>query len=308
MLTTLKDAPRSSFTKRATAEEVTAGLDLSGKLAVITGATAGIGRETARVLALRGAHVVALGRTKDKAAGAVAGLPGTFTPMACELTDLASVAACADEVAALQKPVDMLICNAGIMALPELEQVDGIEKQLFVNHFSHFVLVNRLLDAVKAAPQGRVVNLSSGGYALAPKGGVEFDNLSGARDYAGWKMYGQSKMANILFTRELARRLLGSAATANAVHPGAVNTDLSRHMSGVARFFIGMFGWAVLKTPAQGAATSCHVAASPLLSKVNGLYFADSNPEHVKRPEMEDAALAAKLWAVTEEKTKAYLR
>jgi NAD(P)-dependent dehydrogenase (short-subunit alcohol dehydrogenase family) len=163
------------------------------------------------------------------------------------------------------------------------------------------------MGAVKAAPQGRVVNLSSGGYALAPPGGVEFDNLSGERDYAGWKMYGQSKMANILFTRELAKRLEGSAATANAVHPGAVQTELSRHMGGFAQFMIGLIGGLVLKSPAQGAATSCHVAASPILSKVNGLYFADSNPELVKRPEMEDAALAAKLWAVTEEKTKDYL-
>lgn len=307
MLTAFKDAPRSGFTKRSTAEDVTAGLDLSGKLAVVTGATAGIGRETTRVLAKRGAHVIALGRTKEKAANAVAGFSGAITPMACELTDLASVKACADQIKALGKPVDLLINNAGIMALPKLEQVNGIEKQLFVNHFSHFVLTNRLMDAIKAAPQGRVVNLSSGGYALAPKGGVEFDNLSGERDYAGWKMYGQSKMANILFTRELARRFEGSAATANAVHPGAVNTELSRHMGGLAQFFIGLIGGLVLKSPAQGAATSCHVAASPTLSKVNGLYFADSNPEVVKRPEMEDAALAAKLWAVSEEKTKDYL-
>jgi NAD(P)-dependent dehydrogenase (short-subunit alcohol dehydrogenase family) len=307
MLTALKDAPRSGFTKRSTAAEVTAGIDLSGKLAVVTGATAGIGRETARVLAERGAHVIALGRTKDKAAAATAGFRGHITPMACELTDLASVAACADQIKALGKPVDLLINNAGIMALPKLEQVNGVEKQLFVNHFSHFVLTHRLLDAIKAAPQGRVVNLSSGGYALAPKGGIEFDNLSGERDYTGWKMYGQSKMANILFTRELARRFEGAAATANAVHPGAVKTELSRHMPGVARFFIGLIGSWVLKSPAQGAATSCHVAASPALAKVNGLYFADSNPEHVKRPEMEDAALAAKLWAVTEERTKAYL-
>ena len=308
MLTSLKDARRSAFTKSSTAEEVTAGIDLSGKLMLVTGATAGIGRETARVLALRGAHVIALGRTKDKAAAALAGFSGTITPLACELTDLASVAACADQVSAMNRPLDVLICNAGIMALPQLEQVNGIEKQLFVNHFSHFVLLNRLMDAVKAAPQGRVVNLSSGGYALAPKGGIEFDNLSGERAYAGWKMYGQSKMANILFTRELARRCDGTTTTANAVHPGAVNTDLSRHMGGVARFFIRLVGRMVLKTPGQGAATSCYVAASPALAKVNGLYFADSNPQEVKRPEMEDAALAAKLWAVTEEKTKAYLR
>jgi WW domain-containing oxidoreductase len=170
MLTALKDAPRSAFTKRSTAEEVTAGLDLSGKTVVVTGATAGIGRETARVLAARGAHVVALGRTKEKAAAAVAGFKGNITPMACELTDLGSVKACADQIKALGKPLDILINNAGIMALPKLEQVNGIEKQLFVNHFSHFVLTNRLMDAVKAAPQGRVVNLSSGGYALAPGG------------------------------------------------------------------------------------------------------------------------------------------
>ena len=308
MVTAVADAPRGPFGKRSTAEDVTAGIDLSGKLALVTGATAGIGRETARVLALRGAHVLALGRDKEKAAAAVSGFEGHFTPLACELTDLAAVAACADQVKAMNRPLDLLICNAGIMALPKLEQVNGIEKQFFVNHFSHFVLVNRLMDLVRAAPQGRVVNLSSGGYALAPKGGIEFDNLSGERGYAGWKMYGQSKMANHLFTRELARRFAGSAATANTVHPGAVRTDLSRHLSGVARVAIGLLGWAVLKTPGQGAATSCHVAASPMLAGVSGVYFADCNPEATKRPEMEDAAMAAKLWAVTEQATGKYLR
>ena len=125
----------------------------------------------------------------------------------------------------------MLICNAGIMELPTLEQVNGIEKQFFVNHLGHFVLVNRLLDQVIHAPQGRIVNVSSGAaIRSAPESGIEFDNLSGERDYQPDKAYGQSKLANVLFTLELARRLDKTDATANALRPGVIPTNLGRHM------------------------------------------------------------------------------
>ena len=298
--------PRGTFGKHSTAEQVTEGLNLQGKTALITGSTSGIGYETMRVLALRGAHVLAFGRTKDKAAEACAGISGKTTPFGCEQTDLASVAAAADAVKALGVQIDMLICNAGIMALPELEQVNGIEKHLFVNHLSHFVLVNRLLEAVKAAPQGRVVVVGSRNYRNAPADGIEFDNLDGKRGYDPSKMYGQSKLANHLFTRELARRLADTPVTANTITPGVINTPLGRHLPWYTKASAKVIGWTFMKTPEEGAATSCYVATAPALAKTRGLFFMDCNPI-VPGYQMENDALATKLWSVSEELAKDYL-
>ena len=176
--------PLSSFGYRSTAEEVTAGIDLSGKTALVTGCNSGIGYETMRVLALRGAHVYGTGRTLEKAQLACSSVAGITTPLAVELTDLDSVVSAASRVKADGTPLDIIICNAGIMELPELEQVNGIEKQFFVNHLGHFVLVNQLLEQLIAAPQGRVVTVSSGrATAAVPPGGIQIDNLSGEQDY-----------------------------------------------------------------------------------------------------------------------------
>lgn len=303
-------APVGPFGAESTAEEVTAGLDLAGRTALVTGGTSGLGLETARVLALRGAHVLVTGRTLEKAKAACATLPGRTTPIELELERWDTVAAAADLVRTLGMPIDMLVCNAGIMALPTLEQVYGIEKQFAVNHLGHFILVNRLLPQVKAAPQGRVVAVSSAGYRWAPPAGIEFDNLSGARGYEPNKMYGQSKLANGLMTLELARRLgeEGSGATANAVHPGVINTNLGRHFPAWKRAAGKLIGWTFMKSVHQGAATSCYVATAPALAQTRGLYFEDCNPV-VPAPgkHMDDTALAARLWSVSEGLVKEYL-
>src|SRR5277367_4781984 len=225
--------PKNQFNKRSTAEEVTAGIDLASKTAVVTGCNSGIGFETMRVLALRGAEVIGAARSLETARAACAKVKGKARPVACELTDLDSVARCADEVAASVPSLDMLICNAGVMMLPKLEQVRGIEKQFFTNHVGHFLLVNRLLDRVKAAPQGRIVLLSSEGHRFAPKEGIQFDNLSGQKGYGALKAYGQSKLANILMAVGLTERLKGTAVTANALHPGVIKTNLTRHVSSI---------------------------------------------------------------------------
>lgn len=294
--------PVGPFGADSTAEEVTEGIDLAGKTAVVTGANSGLGFETMRVLALRGAHVVGTGRTAEKAESACASVEGDATPAVLELTDLESVAACAEQIRAMGRPVDMLICNAGIMALPELEQVDGIEKQFFVNHLGHFAFATRLLDQVEAAQQGRVVLVSSMGHRWAPESGIEFDNLSGERDYDPNKMYGQSKLANGLFAFELARRLEGTNATANAVHPGIIMTNLGRHFPKWQQIAGRLIGWTFMKSMEAGAATTCYVATGPALANVSGYYFADCNPE-VPTRQMQDPALAAKLWEVSEELT-----
>ncbi|MBL8198798.1 MAG: SDR family NAD(P)-dependent oxidoreductase, partial [Chromatiales bacterium] len=184
--------PVGPFGAKSTAEEVTAGIDLSGKTALITGANSGLGYEAMRVLAMRGAHVLCAARTLEKAKEACAGIKGRTTPVVIELTDFPSIVAGTDAVKAMGMPIDMLILNAGIMALPELEQVNGLEKQFVTNHLGHFIVGNRLLPQVQAAAQGRVVVLTSSGYQWAPEAGIEFDNLSGERDYKPNKMYGQS--------------------------------------------------------------------------------------------------------------------
>ena len=302
--------PIGPFGADSTAEEVTAGFDLQGKTALVTGGTSGLGRETARVLALRGAHVLVTGRTLDKAKAACADLPGRTTPIELELERWDTVAAAADLVRTLGMPLDMLVCNAGIMALPALEQVNGIEKQFAVNHLGHFILVNRLLPQVKAAPQGRVVAVSSLGYRWAPPSGIEFDNLAGTRGYEPNKMYGQSKLANGLMTLELARRLggEGSTATANSVHPGVINTELGRHYPAWKRAAGKLIGWTFMKSVPQGAATTCYVATAPALSRTSGRYFEDCNPVvPAAGKHMDDAALAERLWTVSEGLVKEHL-
>ena len=298
-----KPPPRNGFGSRSTAEKVTGGINLAGRTILVTGATSGIGYETLRVLALRGAHVIGTGRTLGKAIAAFDGIKGQVTPLALELEDWDSIRACADEVRGIGVPLDALICNAGIMALPEREQVRGIEKQFAVNHLGHFILVNRLMAQVKAAPAGRVVVVGSRAYRTVPEGGIQFDNLSGERNYGPGTAYGQSKLANYLFTRELARRLRGSPATANCLHPGIIITNIVRHLPAWQQRGAQVFGWTFAKTVEQGAATSCYVATAPALDGVSGYFFSDCNPVKPAGPYMEDDALSARLWRVSEQLT-----
>lgn len=298
--------PLGPFGADSTAEEVTAGLDLSGRTALITGANSGLGYETARVLALRGATVIAAARTLEKAGEARDSIQGKVIPVAIELTDFGSIVTGTDAVRRLGMPIDMLVLNAGIMALPKLEQVNGLEKQFVTNHLGHFIVGNRLLPQVQAAPQGRVVVLTSSGYQWAPPGGIEFDNLSGERGYEPNKMYGQSKLANHLYVRELARRLQGTTTTANSVHPGVIFTNLGRHFPKWQLVMARLVGWTFMKPVEAGAATTCYVATAPALAQVSGQYFADCNPE-VPGGEMQNDELAARLWQVSEELTRPYL-
>ena len=306
-----KEPPLSDFTRDSTSEEVTAGLDLTGKTVVITGANSGLGYETMRVLAMRGAHVIGTGRTAEKAETAAASVEGNVTPVVLELTDFDSIAACARDIEALGAPVDVLICNAGIMALPERELVRGIERQFAVNHLGHFVFSNLLLDSVKAAPQGRFVIVSSDGYKSAPEDGIQFDDLSWEAGYEPWTAYGHSKLANQLFAQELGRRLQGSTATANSIHPGVIATNLARHMMpGIAVRFVSVFGgWFIddFKSTPQGAATQCYVATAPALEGVSGVYFADCNPREPETPHMLNEDMAARLWDVSVELSEGYV-
>ena len=282
-----------SFDLHSTAEQVTEGIDLTGKTWLITGVNSGLGYESARVLALRGARIIGAARTAQKARDALAALGIEGEAVACELSDLASVRAAVEAVKGLGVALDGIMANAGIMALPELKQQDGIELQLFTNHVGHFVLVTGLLDSLTA--RARVVILSSGAHHMAERG-LELDNLSGETDYAPWRMYGRSKLANILFTRSLAKRFEGTGRTANALHPGVIKTNLSRHIADAETMFATM----TLKTIPEGAATQCYVATHPNVAKISGSYFADC--ALAKTSDFaKDEALAEALWAWTEE-------
>lgn len=299
--------PMSRFDKKTTAEEVVAGLDLSGRTYLVTGGTSGLGLETARVLLARGANVLLTGRTLDRAREAAAPLGAArCTPLALELEEPESIVACSAEVNRLGMPIDGLICNAGIMALGERRVVRGIEQHFAVNHLGHFLLVNRLLPLVQAAPQGRVVVVASSAYKWAPPAGIEFDNISGERDFTPNKAYGQSKLANALFSLALARRLEGSTATSNSLNPGAVDTSLWRHYPKWQQALLAPIKGFLLKTPAQGASTQCYVATAPALAGVNGQYFENCNAV-VPPPQVRDAALAERLWTTSEELLRDYL-
>jgi NAD(P)-dependent dehydrogenase (short-subunit alcohol dehydrogenase family) len=287
--------PQSAFGKRSTAEEVTAGLDLSGKTALVTGCNSGLGYETMRVLALRGAHVIGAARTQEKASDACASVEGKTTPLAVELTDLPGIVTAADRVADMDIPIDMLILNAGIMQLPELQLSNGVERQFAVNHVGHFLLTICLLEQVTAAKEGRVVVVSSGAHRWAPDG-IRFDNLDGSKGYDPREAYGVSKTANGLFSRELARRLADTNATSNSLHPGVIPTNLARHLP---QRDYDMSN-PMFKTIPEGSATQCYVATHPELAGVTGYYFDDCNPAQ-PNDHMQDDVMAAKLWQVSEE-------
>ncbi len=173
----------------------------------------------------------------------------------------------------------------------------GWELQLFTNHVGHFLLVTGLLDTL--ADDGRVVMLSSGAHTMAPKEGISFDDLGAEKSYQAWTAYGQSKFANLLFAKELARRFAGTSRTANAVHPGVIKTNLGRHMNPVMNLVFGLGGPLVLKSVAEGAATEVFVAVHPAAAQISGKYWADCNVAP-NRADADDAALGARLWAATE--------
>ena len=290
-----QNVPRSSFGARSTAEEVTAGLDLSGLTAVVTGCNSGIGYETMRVLALRGAHVIGTARSVEKGRDAADSVTGRVTPVVLELTDFDSIVACADEIQSMDVPIDMMILNAGVL-FRELQQVRGLEIPFVVNHLGHFILGNRLMDRVIDAPEGRVVVVGSTVHRSAPEGGIQFDNLAGE----GWsrQAYGHSKLANGLYSLELSKRLAGTRATSNSVHPGGVRTNIMRNVS--------RSGAGFSKGLAEGVATQCYVATNPALAGVTGQYFADCNPAEQSEYQ-QDEAMAARLWEVSEELARDYL-
>lgn len=289
----------SGFGYASTAEEVTEGLDLSAKRILITGVNSGLGYESARVLSMQGAHIVGAARTMEKASAACESLPGDATPIACELSEPSSVRACVETLKGAP-PIDVILCNAGIATGSDLKQQCGYEPQFFTNHIGHFILVSGLLD--RLADDGRVVMVSSEAHKSSYKPGIQFDNLTGARGYNPFKAYGQSKLANLLFARELGRRFGGTAKAAFAVHPGAIATSITRDLPPAISAIFNFATRIGAKNVQQGAATQCYAAVHPDAAAHNGGYFVDCNLAQ-SSAHGQDMDMARRLWDASEEIT-----
>ncbi len=292
-----KGAGPSGFGYNSTAAEVAAGLDLTDKTYVITGCNSGLGAETMRVLADRGATVVGAARTETKARRATDEVDGDAIPVVCELSEPDSVRRCVESVADSVDAIDGLICNAGIMALPELNTKHGLELQFLTNHVGHFILTRGLIDSL--ADDGRVVILSSRAHEQAPKGGINYDNLDGSQGYDPLEFYGQSKFANLLCAKELQRRFGSDGRKAFALHPGVIDTNLARHMNAGIQVALKVVGPLFLKSIPQGAATETWAAAHPDAARHAGEYLADCNVAE-PREDAEDPESAQRLWEWSE--------
>ncbi|XP_077241929.1 short-chain dehydrogenase TIC 32, chloroplastic-like [Tasmannia lanceolata] len=297
----------SGFSANSTAEEVTVGIDGSGLTAIVTGASNGIGTETARVLALRGVHVIMAvrnvksgGEVREKI---IAEIPSAKVDvMELDLSSKASVRKFASEFKSRGLPLNILINNAGIMATPYKLSEDGIEMQFATNHIGHFLLTHLLLDTMKETAknskiEGKIINVSSDGHGFASRSGIPFDleKLNDKPGYNGLTAYGRSKLANILHANELARRLKeeGVDITANSLHPGSIQTTLLAHRT-IVHGIITFLG-KVFKSVPQGASTQCYLALNPQVQGVTGTYFSNNN---VAKPQKQatDMELASKLW------------
>ncbi|HET8705056.1 MAG TPA: SDR family oxidoreductase [Pseudomonadales bacterium] len=261
---------------KITAEDITKNLDLTDKTIVITGVSSGIGYETMRVLAMRGAHIIAVGRSLEKVKNA--GSNEKITPLYCDLTDLNSVKQCAEQIIALKIPIDVLICNAGIMALHKLTVKDGLELQFFTNYMAHFLLTYLLMDAICAAKKGRIVMVTGEAFRSTVKGGIDFNNLDGSKGYSPWRFYGQSKLANLLAAVSFNERFKAFGVTANSVHPGIISTNLMRNMGGILGWLLrsSLATWLIgrlYQTVEEGAAAQCFVAVHPDTAEIGGAYF-----------------------------------
>jgi NAD(P)-dependent dehydrogenase (short-subunit alcohol dehydrogenase family) len=311
-----------TFGATSTTDDVLDGVDLSGKRVLVTGVSAGLGVETARVLAAHGALVVGAVRDLDKARAATEGVRagaangGGLELVQLDLASLASVRACADGLLAAGRAFDVIIANAGVMATPKGQTADGFETQFGANHLGHFVLVNRIASLLK--PGGRLVNLASAGHRFSDVN-LEDPNFEHT-DYTEFGAYGRSKTANILFAVEFDRRRKAQGIRAVAVHPGGIQTELGRHMTPeVTQAMIESinaantaggapaFAW---KTIPQGAATSVWAGFVAPADEVGGLYCEDCHVAEIQdgeglrggvRPYALNADNAKALWAKSEE-------
>ena len=306
----------SPFGYRSTAQNVVEGIDLSGKVAFVTGGYSGLGTEIVRALASAGARVLVGARRPDKAAVDLADVQGAVEIVSLDLSDPASIDACAAEVGRRTDKLDIVINNAAIMACPLARDARGYESQFATNHLGHFQLTARLWPLLKAAGSARLVSVSSIGHRL---NGLSIDDPNFEhRDYEKWLAYGQAKSANALFALQLDKLGAAHGLRAFSVHPGGIVTPLQRHLTMEEQTAMGWFDAAgnvhpMFKSTAEGAATALWCATSPLLEGKGGVYCEDCNigamvgpdspPASGVWPHIRDKALAAALWDKSEAMT-----
>ena len=274
---------------------------MAGRTVLVTGSTGGIGKATAAGLAALGAHVAITGRDRERAGAAADEIRtaggGQVDVFVADLSAQAEVRRLAADVLAELPRIDVLVNNVGGYWDTRHVTADGLERTFAVNHLAPVLLTRLLLERLGESESARVVTVSSNAHTA---GRIDFDDLQGERSYSGDRAYSQSKLANILFTYELARRLQATSITANALHPGVVNTSFgAEDPSGVQRILVP-FLRPFLKSPARGAATSIHLASAPDLEQVTGRYFADSKPKK-SSPRSYDQSAATRLWKVSDE-------
>jgi retinol dehydrogenase-14 len=272
---------------------------MGGRTVLVTGGTAGIGRATALGLALMGAHLAITGRDRGRAEDAAreirAAGGGRVDVFVADLSRQAQVRRLADEVLQTLGQVDVLVNNVGGYWNTRHVTADGLERTFALNHLAPFLLTTLLLERMKQGGPARVVTVASNAQAM---GRIDFDDLQGERSYSGARAYNQSKLANVLFTYELARRLQGTSITANVLHPGVVSTAFGADDPGrVQRLLVPLIR-PFMKSPARGAATSVHLASAPELAQVTGRFFAGSTPRK-SAARSYDETTAARLWRVS---------
>jgi retinol dehydrogenase 14 len=272
---------------------------MAGMTVLVTGATSGIGRATASGLAAKGARLAIIGRDRERAEDtareiSVAG-GGQVDVFVADLSSQSEVRRLAGEVLQTYPRIDVLVNNVGGFWNTRHVTADGLEHTFALNHLAPFLLTNLLIDRLKQSAPARVVTVASNAHSM---GRIDFDDLQAERSYSGEKAYNQSKLANVLFTYELVRRLQASAVTANVLHPGMVRTSFGvEDPAIVQRLFVPLMRL-FMKDPAEGAATSIYLASSPDLAQATGLYFVNSKPKRSSKSSYDEAA-AARLWQVS---------
>lgn len=278
--------------------------DMNDKVVLVTGATDGIGKVTALELARLGAQVVLVGRNPTKGQAVVREIRTQsgnqqVELMTADLSSQAEIQHLADEFKSRYARLDVLVNNAGATFFSRLESVDGIEMTFALNHLNYFLLTHLLLDLLKASAPARIVNVSSGAHR---SGRMNFADLEGKQSFGGWRAYSQSKLANVLFTYELARRLEGTGVTANALHPGFVATRFGHNNGALANAGMKVAQSLFAVSPEKGAETNIYLAASPDVEGVSGQYFEKSRAVSSSKASYDEAA-ARQLWAISEQMT-----
>ncbi len=277
---------------------------MKGKVVLITGANSGIGKAAASDLAKQGAHVVMMSRNVEKgeaARKAVISESGNSLVdlMECDLADMASIRRFAAEFLSKYDRLDVLINNAGIFTNTRMETADGLEYQIGVNHFGHFLLTDLLLDLLKKSTTARIINVSSAAHL---GGKINFDDLHLKKRYSAWVSYAQSKLANVLFTYELAHRLTGTGITANCLHPGLVSTRFAYDRKDEKPHWMMKMVGSFSITPEKGAETTVYLASSPEVEGQTGKYFVKKKAKSSSKASY-DLASAQRLWEISVETT-----